>query len=172
MTTFTSPFTGNVVQPTDVSYYALNFSSNTQLYWPTVVNPTQVPAARIMDCVASVDGLIILLPDATQGAVGSDILFRNLGAHAFTVTDAAGAESITVAVGAAKYVYLTNNTTLGGTWSNIAFGVGTSYADAVTLQGAGLTTVSGQLATTQNVCLLYTSPSPRDRTRPRMPSSA
>ena len=30
-------------------------------------------------------------------------------------------------------------------------------------------TVHGQLS---NFCLLYTSPSPRDRTRPRMPSSA
>jgi hypothetical protein len=165
MTTYTSPFTGNVIQPTDVSYYALSFSSNTQLYWPTVVNPTQVPAARIMDCVASVDGLVILLPDATQGAVGSDILFRNLGAHAFTITDAAGNESITVAVGAAKYVYLTNNTTLGGTWSNIAFGVGTSYADAVTLQGAGLTTVSGQLATTQNIVDITSTPTLNDLSR-------
>jgi hypothetical protein len=118
-----------------------------------------------MDCVASVDGLVILLPDATQGAVGSDILFRNLGAHAFTITDAAGAESITVAVGAAKYVYLTNNTTLGGTWSNIAFGVGTSYADAVTLQGAGLTTVSGQLATTQNVVDITATPTLNDLSR-------
>jgi hypothetical protein len=118
-----------------------------------------------MDCVASVDGLVILLPDATQGAVGSDILFRNLGAHAFTITDAAGAESITVAVGAAKYVYLTNNTTLGGTWSNIAFGVGTSFADAVTLQGAGLTTISGQLATTQNVVDITATPTLNDLSR-------
>jgi len=165
MTTFTSPFTGNVIQPVDVSYYALNFSSNTQLQWPAVVNPTQVPAARIMDCAASASGLVILLPDATQGAVGSDILFRNLGAFPFTVTDAAGAESITVAVGAAKYVYLTNNTTLGGTWSNIAFGVGTSYADAVTLQGAGLTTVSGQLATTQNVADITATPTLNDLSR-------
>ena len=28
------------------------------------------------------------------------------------------------------------------------------------------------LKTSENVCLLYTSPSPRDRTRSRMPSSA
>jgi hypothetical protein len=118
-----------------------------------------------MDCAASASGLVILLPDATQGAVGSDILFRNLGAFPFTVTDAAGAESITVAVGAAKYVYLTNNTTLGGTWSNIAFGVGTSYADAVTLQGAGLTTVSGQLATTQNVADITATPTLNDLSR-------
>lgn len=165
MTTFTSPFTGNVIQPTDVSYYALNFSSNTQLYWPAVVNGQQVPAARIMDCVASTSGLVIILPDATQGAVGSDILFRNLGAFPFTITDAAGNESITVAVGAAKYLYLTNNTSLGGTWSNIAFGVGTSYADAVTLQGAGLTTVSGQLATTQNVADITATPTLNDLSR-------
>jgi hypothetical protein len=165
MTTFTSPFTGNVIQPTDVSYYALNFSSNTQLYWPAVVNGQQVPAARIMDCVASTGGLVIILPDATQGAVGSDILFRNLGAFPFTITDAAGNESITVAVGAAKYLYLTNNTSLGGTWSNIAFGVGTSYADAVTLQGAGLTTVSGQLATTQNVADITATPTLNDLSR-------
>ena len=165
MTTFTSPFTGTVVQPTDVSYYALNFSSNTQLVWPAVVNGQQVPAARIMDCVASTSGLVIILPDATQGAVGSDILFRNLGAFPFTITDAAGNESITVAVGAAKYLYLTNNTSLGGTWSNIAFGVGTSYADAVTLQGAGLTTVSGQLATTQNVADITATPTLNDLSR-------
>jgi len=32
--------------------------------------------------------------------------------------------------------------------------------------------VSGQVAIGNNICLLYTSPSPRDRTRSRMPSSA
>ena len=33
-------------------------------------------------------------------------------------------------------------------------------------------TGSGKTFTIANVCLLYTSPSPRDRTRSRMPSSA
>ena len=165
MTTFTSPFTGQVIQPTDVSYYALSFSTNTQLYWPAVVNPTQIPSARIMDCVASANNLVILLPDATQGSVGEDILIRNLGIHDFVVKDAAGNESITVAVGKAIYLYLTNNSTLGGAWSNIAFGVGTSYADAVTLQGAGLTTISGKLATTQNIVNVTTSPTITDASR-------
>ena len=32
--------------------------------------------------------------------------------------------------------------------------------------------VSSQLIAESNLCLLYTSPSPRDRTRSRMPSSA
>lgn len=165
MTTFTSPFTGNVIQPTDVSYYALSFSANTQLYWPAVVNPTQVPSARIMDCAASVDGLSIFLPDATQGGVGEDILLRNLGLHDFVVKDAAGNESITVAVGKARYIYLTNNSTVGGVWDSIEFGAGTSYADAAALQGAGLTTVSGRLATTQNIVNVSTTPTITDASR-------
>jgi hypothetical protein len=165
MTTFTSPFTGNVIQPTDVSYYALSFSADTQLYWPAVVNPTQVPSARIMDCVASTTGLSILLPDATQGSVGEDILFRNLGLNTFIVKDAAGGESISIAAGKARYVYLTNNTTVGGVWDSIEFGAGTSYADAAALQGAGLTTVSGRLATTQNIVNVTTTPTITDASR-------
>ena len=163
--TFTSPFTGNVVQPTDVSYYALSFSTDTQLYWPAVVNPTQVPSARIMDCVASTTGLSILLPDATQGSVGEDILFRNLGINTFIVKDAAGGEYISIAAGKARYVYLTNNSSVGGVWDSIEFGAGTSYADAAALQGAGLTTVSGRLATTQNIVNVTTSPSITDSSR-------
>jgi hypothetical protein len=165
MTTFTSPFTGTVVVPTDVSYYALSFSTNTQLVWPAVVNGEQVPAARIMDCVASGGGLTILLPDATQGAVGTDILMRNLGLHDFVVTDADGGQSVTVAVGKSRYFYLTNNASLGGTWANVEFAAGTSYADAATLQGAGLTTVSGQLATTQNIVNVSISPVITDTSR-------
>jgi len=165
MSTFTSPFTGDVVQPTDVSYYALSFSTNTQLVWPAVVNGQQVPASRIMDCVASSGGLTILLPDASQGALGTDILMRNLGLYDFVVTDADGGQSVTVAVGKSRYFYLTNNSSLGGTWANVEFAAGTSYADAATLQGAGLTTISGKLATTQNVVNVTTTPTITDASR-------
>jgi len=165
MSTYTSPFTGDVIQPTDVSYYALSFSTNTQLVWPAVVNGQQVPAARIMDCVATLGNLNILLPDATQGAVGTDILVRNLGLNNFVVTDAAGGQSVTVAVGKSRYFYLTDNATLGGTWANVEFAAGTSYADAATLQGAGLTTISGKLATTQNIVNVSTTPTINDASR-------
>ena len=156
--TFTSPFTGTVVQPTDVSYYFLSFGTNQTLYWPQVVNPTQVPASRITDCIATTTNLQIALPDATQGSLGTDILFRNLGANPFVITDAIGGASVTIDIGKAVYFYLTDNTTTAGTWGNVAFGVGTSFADAATLAGAGLTTVNGQLATTQNLVNVTTSP--------------
>ena len=150
---YTSPFTGTVVTPTDVSYSSLSFSTNTPLYWPAIVNQgtDEVPATRIIDCTATTTGLAISLPQANQGTVGTDILFRNLGTNSFVIEDYAGGNSVTIAAGISKYFYLSDNTTAAGTWGNVTFGAGTSSADAASLAGAGLTTVNGQLATTQNI---------------------
>jgi hypothetical protein len=168
-TTFTSPFTGTVVEPTDVSYYSLQFTTDVQLYWPAVVNPQQVPAARIIDCTPGTFGLAVALPQGNQGSVGSDILFRNFGANSFVVTDYAGGNSVTVAPGASLYFYLTNNTTEAGTWQNVAFGVGTSAVDAATLAGAGLTTVNysgvAKLAVTGKPVQITSAPSLSDSSR-------
>ena len=162
---YVSPFTGTVVTPTDVSYLALPFSSDQTLYWASTVSGTDPVAARIIDCVASADGLSIALPPADQGTLGSDILFRNLGAHAFTVTDNTGASSANVPVGQSYYYYLVDNTTQAGVWHSVAFGVGTSVADANALAGAGLTTVSGKLATTQNTVNITATPTMNDLSR-------
>jgi len=162
---YTSPFTGTVVTPTDVSYLALPFSTNQTLYWPSTVNGSQPPAARIIDCVASGTGLSISLPQADQGTLGADILIRNLGSHAFTVTDFIGGQSVTVPVGIAIYFYLTDNTSAAGVWGNVTFGAGTAVADAATLAGAGLTTSAGKLATTQNVVDTNVAPTINDASR-------
>jgi len=162
---YTSPFTGTVVTPTDVSYYPLSFSTNQTLYWPATVNGQQVPAARIIDCTPTASGLSIALPAGNQGTVGADILFRNLGAYSFLVTDSTGGNSFTVPVGISKYVYLTDNSTAAGIWNNVTFAAGTSVADAASLAGAGLTTVSGQLATTQNVVNITSSPTINNASR-------
>lgn len=158
MPTFTSPFTGTVVQPTDVSYYELNFSANVQLYWPAIVNPQQVPAARIIDATPSTSGLVIRLPEADQGTVGADILIRNFGSDNFTVEDFAGTGSVLVAVGESKYFYLSDNTSAAGVWQNVEFGAGTSSADAATLAGNGLVALAGKLNTTQNIVEVSSAP--------------
>lgn len=158
MPIYTSPFTGTVVQPTDVSYYELNFSSNVQLYWPAVVNPQQVPAARIIDATPSTEDLVISLPEADQGTVGADILIRNFGTDDFTVEDFAGTGSVLVEVGKSKYFYLSDNTTAAGVWQNVEFGAGTSSADAATLAGNGLVALAGKLNTTQNVVEISSPP--------------
>ena len=162
---YVSPFTGTVVTQTDVSYFALAFSASTSLNWPSTVNGSENPAARIIDCVASTSGLTIALPAGNQGTLGADILFRNLGAFPFVITDFLGGASVTVPVGISKYFYLVNNSTTAGTWNNVTFAAGTSYADAATLAGAGLTTVNGQLATTQNPVDVTTTPIINDMSR-------
>ena len=149
--TYTSPFTGTVVTPTDVSYEALSFNTNQTLFWPTTVNGTEPVAARIIDCVANADNLQIALPNASQGSLGTDILFRNLGTRSFIITDNTGSATVVVPVGIAKYFYLTDNTSQAGVWGNVTFGAGTAMADAATLAGAGLTTYQGKLAVGQNV---------------------
>ena len=166
MTTFVSPFTGTIVQPTDVSYYALTFASNQTLYWPTVVNATQVPLARVMDCTASAASLSITLPAANQGTLGADVLIRNKGSNTFTVTNNVGGSVVSIAPGVCLYFYLTDNTTVAGVWQNITFGAGTSSADAASLAGYGLTTtIAGQLATTGNIVQVSTSPTIADSSR-------
>jgi hypothetical protein len=162
---YTSPFTGTVVTPTDVSYYPLTFGTNQTLHWPSTVNNLEVPAARIIDCIATAAGLAIALPAGNQGSVGSDILFRNLGGVDFLVTDIDGGASFNVPVGISKYVYLTDNSTEAGIWNNVTFAAGTSVADAASLQGAGLTTVSGKLATTQNIVDISAPPTINDASR-------
>lgn len=156
--TFTSPFTGTVVEPTDVSYFELlDFEQNVQLYWPAVVNPTQTPAARIIDASTNNAGNQILLPQANQGSVGTDILIRNAGPEEFFVSDFGGTGSVNVEVGKAHYFYLTDNTTEAGVWQTIAFGASTSVADAAALAGNGLVALAGKLQTTSNIVVISAS---------------
>lgn len=138
MTSFNSPFTGNVIQPTDVAYRSITLSANVTLEWPINGTDTSNYAARIMQVTATSGGLSIAMPPANQASVGQDALFRNVGSNAFTVTDYNGNTIITINAGESKYIYITTNSTTAGTWGIIAFGTGSSSADAATLAGAGL----------------------------------
>lgn len=142
---FNSPFTGNVIQPTDVSYRSITLAANTTLSWPINGSATDNAAARIMDVTASSAGLDLSMPPANQASVGQDALIRNVGANSFDVLDYAGGAIVTVAAGECKYIYIKTNATTAGTWGIIAFGVGTSNADAATLAGYGLTAISNTL---------------------------
>lgn len=154
---YNSPFTGNVVQPTDVSYRAITLSANTQLEWPINGNATDNYAARIMEVTATAGSLNLEMPPANQASVGQDALIRNVGATAFTVTDYDGGDIITVAAGEAKYIYITENPDEAGTWGIIAFGAGSSAADAATLAGYGLYAITTTLNQSHPVITFSTS---------------
>jgi hypothetical protein len=136
---YVSPFTGDVIQPTDVSFRAVTLSANTQLNWPSNSTTSTDFAARIMQVTATAGSLNLYMPPADQTSVGNDALIRNIGANTFTVKDYAGTNTIvSVAAGESKYIYITANPTAQGSWGVIAFGTGTSSADAATLAGYGL----------------------------------
>ena len=152
MTTYNSPFTGNVIQPTDVSYASLTLTSDTQLFWSFDGDGTETYAARIMEVSTSSTANELWMPPANQASVGQDALIRNVGAVALAVKDYAGTNTIvTVAAGEAQYIYITANSTTTGTWGIIAYGIGSSGADAATLAGYGLLAIGQTLNQSQPV---------------------
>lgn len=155
---YNSPFTGNVIQPTDVSYRAITLAANTQLEWPINGSATDNYAARIMEVTASSASLSLYMPPANQASVGQDAMIRNLGATTFTVKDYAGANTIvSIPAGEARYIYITANPTVTGTWGIIAFGIGSSGADAATLAGYGLVALGITLNQAQEVVTFSSS---------------
>jgi hypothetical protein len=154
---FISPFTDNVIQPTSVSYRSVTLSANTDLFWPINGGVTDNVAARIMDVTATTAGLSLSMPPANQASVGQDALIRNIGANTFTVKDAAGNSIASVAPSASRYIYITTNATIAGTWGNIAFGVGSSNVDAGALAGYGLKAITNTLNAAHNVTTFSSS---------------
>lgn len=145
MTSYVSVFTGDVIQPTDVSYQSFSISANLDLVWPQDGDAAGDYVARIMQISASTSGLFVDMPPANQTSVGTDSLIRNTGSNTFTVRDYAGNTIIAIAAGEAKYIYVTDNSTAAGTWGVIAFGAGSSSADASSLAGYGLKAISTTL---------------------------
>jgi len=158
MASFISPFTGNVIQPTDVSYRDISIANtNLQLEWPINGSTTNDAAARIME-VTTTGVSELWMPPANQASVGQDALIRNIGGEDFTVMDYAGINTIvTVLVGEAQYIYITDNSTEEGTWGIIAFGIGSSGQDAATLAGYGLLAIGQTLNQSQPVTTFSTN---------------
>jgi hypothetical protein len=149
---YNSPFTGNVIQPTDVSYRRITLTTDLQLEWPINGTSTDDAAARIMEVSTASSANELWMPPANQSSVGNDALIRNVGAVSLLVKDYTGANTIvTVAAGEAQYIYITANPTTAGTWGIIAYGIGSSGADAATLAGYGLLAIGQTLNQSQPV---------------------
>lgn len=149
--TYTSPFTGNVIVPTDVSYQSIELTANLELVWPVFDDGNQTVAARIMDVDPTVGSLSLTMPGANQVSVGQDALINNIGSFAFDVLDNDGGTICTVQSGQSQYIYITDNTTAAGVWGIIGFGATTTTANASILAGAGLQATSATLNQTHPV---------------------
>lgn len=154
MTTYTNPYTGQTISPSQVGYESLTISADEYLQWPINGNTSDV-VANIIEITATAPSLSVYMPPATQVSVGQSALVKNVGSESFTVVDNSGNTIITIASGIAEYVYLTNNSTINGSWSTVTFGAGTSSASAAALAGYGLKAVTTKLNQAYTVNYIY-----------------
>ena len=156
MTTYTNPYTGQTISPSQVGYESLTISVDTTLQWPVNGNTTDV-VANIIEVTATAGSLKLYMPPATQVSVGQSALIRNIGVNTFTVVDASGNTIVSIASGIAQYIYVTNNSTVNGVWGTVTFGAGTSAANSATLAGYGLKAVGPTLNTVTPVVTFATN---------------
>jgi hypothetical protein len=153
---YLNPFTGATISPSQVGYESLTISVDTQLEWPINGNTNQV-VANIVEVTATVAGLNLIMPAATAVSTGQATIIRNIGSNPFTVTDAGLHTIISVPSGISEYIYVTDNTTVNGTWSIVTFGAGTSAANASSLAGYGLTAIGTTLNQSYNYSATYSN---------------
>jgi len=137
-------FGNHTLPPSEYGYRLLTIVADTTLVWPYNSDGGIATVAKVMDVICAA-GNVLTLPDATQVSVGEDLLIRNIGANALTIKDAAGIQVATVAIGAASYFYLTDNSTVAGVFGVIGFGIGTSTVDAASLVGYGIKAIGASL---------------------------
>jgi len=142
---YINPFTGATISPSQVGYTALSISTNTNLQWPVNGNGTIDLASNILEITATTTDLKLILPPANEVSTGQALIIRNVGSNAFTVTDYGTNTVISISSGIAKYIYVTDNSSTNGIWTNVQFGSGTSSADAASLSGYGLTPINTTL---------------------------
>jgi len=146
MPIYNDVFGGANIYPSEISYSSVALSTNIVLSWPTETSTSVNLATRIMDVTASSAGLFITLPDASKTGTGNTILFNNQGAQTFVVRDAANVQVVSIPAGTVWQVYLTNNSTVAGTWETLQFGSTTSTANASALAGTGIVAVGALLS--------------------------
>jgi hypothetical protein len=147
---FTDVFNNQTLPPAEYGYNALVLTGDLTVFWPYNVSDTDLTIAKITEASCAA-GNILTLPDARQVSVGEDFLIRNTGANPLQVNNALGVVVSTVQPGAANYFYLADNTTEGGLFSVIGFGVGTSTVDAASLVGYGIKAIGASLNQTHPV---------------------
>lgn len=145
MTTYTNTFGGTNIYPSDVSYRYVSLTIDQVLDWPLETAPTNDVVASIMDVNATTTSLVITMPDATQAATGQTVLFNNVGSNTFTVKTSTGVVICAPQSGTTFQIYLTDNSTVSGTWRSFQYGASVSATNAAALAGLGIKAISTTL---------------------------
>jgi hypothetical protein len=110
---FNSPFTGQVIQPTDVSYRSITLSADSTLSWPINGSVTDNAAARVMDVSSLSSGLVLagVLVAGTGGQCSCTTTPSLFVGQAVVVTGTLTGTATGIVTGNTYYIILTNGTT-------------------------------------------------------------
>lgn len=145
MPSYVSVFGGSTIQPSDVSYMAVELSANKTFSWPWETQSTNSALSRILDVTPTVGGLSITLPAGNKAPTGNDVLVRNFGLSSVGILDNDGLTVATVSAGQSLYVYLSDNSTSAGTWQSLIFGAGSSALSAGTVASSSVVAIANTL---------------------------
>ncbi len=142
---FTQTFGGTTLYPSDVSYRYVSLTIDQVLDWPLEAAPTTNVVASIMDINATASSLVITMPDATEAGTGQTVLFNNVGANTFSVKTSTGTLICAPQSGTTFQIYLTDNSTVAGTWRSFQYGASASATNAAALAGLGIKAIATTL---------------------------
>lgn len=157
MTTYTNTFGGTNIYPSDVSYRYVSLTISQVLDWPLEAAPSTDVVAKIMDVNATTTSLVITMPDATEAGTGETVLFNNVGANTFTVKTATGTVICAPQSGTTFQIYLTDNSTVSGTWRSFQYGASVSATNAAALAGLGIKAIATTLNQSMPVTAISTN---------------
>lgn len=146
MTVYTNIFGGSNISPAEISYAAVSLTANTTYDWALETAPSANLIAGIMDVTAASGPFSLTLPSALEASTGQAILFNNVGSNSFIIRNNSGTQIAAPTAGQVWQIYLTNNTTAGGTWLAFQFGAAVSTANAASLAGTGLVAIGSLLS--------------------------
>jgi len=157
MTVYTNIFGGSNISPAEISYAAVSLTANTTYDWALETAPSTDLIAGIMDVTATSGPWSLTLPSALEASTGQTILFNNVGSNSFIIRNNSGTQIAAPTAGQVWQIYLTSNTTAGGTWLAFQYGAAVSTANAASLAGTGLVAIGSLLSLAMPVTFFGTS---------------
>lgn len=157
MTVYTNIFGGSNIAPAEISYAQVDLTQNTTFDWSVETAPSTNIIAGIMDVTATAGPWDFILPSALEASTGQAILINNVGAETFIIKDNAGVQVCAPVSGSVWQLYLTDNTTPGGTWQAFLYGAQVSTANAASLAGTGLIAIGTLLSLAMPVTFFGTN---------------
>jgi hypothetical protein len=124
MTSYTNVFDGNPVGVSPRGYVNIALTGNRTISWPTQFQNTNSVVSNILAVTPTNNGFILTMPDATLTSDGQSFLLNNPTVFSFIMNKNDGTLLANISGPSFSLFYISDNTTVGGTWVQAPFGGG------------------------------------------------